>query len=163
MPLDIIIDTREQAPWAWEPNQATTRVHGLAAGDYALSDDCYPLDDKRKTLGVKFAIERKSLDDFIGTISTGWERFGRELERMAQFPAKVMIVEGNFEECCFVTDSGGKERGPMHNHPRITPPFVAKRISELTLRRVSVLFAGDAGLAAGLAWSIFHERAKQCS
>jgi hypothetical protein len=36
-PLRIIIDTREQAPWAWDPSDATTEIRGLAAGDYALA------------------------------------------------------------------------------------------------------------------------------
>jgi len=161
MPLDIIIDTREQAPWAWDPNQAEVRVRGLAAGDYALAQDCYELDDKRAVLGVRFAIERKSLDDLLGTISAGWDRFGRELERMAQFPARVVIVEGTFDACCFTTSEGGL-RGPGHNHPRLSPQFVASRIAELTLAGVSVLFAGDEGLAAGLAYRIFSRRAELC-
>jgi ERCC4-type nuclease len=91
-PLSIVIDTREQAPWGWEPHLATTRVQGLAAGAYALEIDCEQV-KRRETLAVRFAVERKSLDDFLGTISTGWERFQRELDRMELFPARVVIVE----------------------------------------------------------------------
>jgi hypothetical protein len=36
--------------------------------------------------------------------------------------------------------------------------FVARRISELTMMGVSVLFAGDAALASGLAYRIFKRR-----
>lgn len=160
--LDIIIDTREQAPWAWPEHQASVRVHGLSAGDYALAQDCYELDGRRDTYGVRFAIERKSLDDFLCTISTGWERFGRELERMSQFPSRVVIVEGCFDQCCFGAGTNGELMQPQHSHARLLPQFVASRVAELTLMGVSVLFAGDAGLAAGLAYRIFTRRDYLC-
>ena len=80
-PLRIIIDTREQRPWRFPPEAAFVRRGTLSAGDYALEED------------TAFAIERKSLDDFIGTVSTGWERFQRELERMGGYAARCVIVE----------------------------------------------------------------------
>jgi ERCC4-type nuclease len=69
-PLRIVIDTREQTPWSWEPSDAITTVAGLNAGDYALLADTEPVRGKDR-LAVRFAIERKSLEDFLGTISTG--------------------------------------------------------------------------------------------
>ena len=126
------------------------------AGDYALADDCEAVRG-REALAVRFAIERKSLDDFLGTISVGWDRFQRELVRMEAFPARVVIVEGNFAECCFSGDEGCVIP-PPHNHPSLRPAFVARRIAELTMMGVSVLFAGDAQLAAGLAYRVFRRR-----
>lgn len=155
-PLHIIIDSREQAPWAWDPGAATTEIRALAAGDYALASDCEAVKG-RVSLAVRFAIERKSLDDFLGTISAGWDRFGRELVRMEAFPARVVIVESDFARCCF-SGEDGNVTPPPHNHPALTPMFVGRRISELTMMGVSVLFAGDSQLAAGLAYRIFRRR-----
>jgi len=155
-PLRIVIDTREQAPWAWDESQASTRVSALVAGDYALEADCEPQKGK-KSLAVRFAIERKSLDDFLGTIAQGWDRFQRELIRMESFPARVIIVEGDFESVCFKYHDGEVE-APQHNHPRLTPLFIARRVAELTMMNVSVLFAGDASLASCLAYRIFKRR-----
>lgn len=147
MPLNIIIDTREQTPWAFDPAQVDARIGTLQTGDYALEGDgC-------------FGIERKSLDDFLGTISTGWPRFCRELNRMdsAGWVAKVIIVEGDYLSCCFrVID--GEMVSPDHRHFKLTPQFIQKRIAELTMRGVSVLFSYDAELSAGLATAIFRQR-----
>lgn len=160
-PLHIIIDTREQSPWAWDPSDATTEVHALTAGDYALAEDCERVKG-REALAVRFSIERKSLDDFLGTISVGWDRFNRELVRMEAFPARVVIVEGDFSACCFATGAAGECLPPPHNHPALRPAFVARRIAELTMQGVSVLMAGDGQLAAGLAYRIFRRRVETC-
>jgi hypothetical protein len=145
--LRIVIDTREQAPWSFPVEYAETIRGTLPTGDYALAGD------------MGFAVERKSLDDFLGTISTGWERFERELDRMdeAKFPAKVIIVEGNFASCCYQTTLEGIT-SPRHNHPKLTPQFVFMRLAELTFRRVSVLFAGRRDLGAFMAYVLLKER-----
>ena len=101
----------------------------------------------------------KSLEDFLGTISAGWDRFLRELDRMDAFPARVVIVEGSFADCCFSGGEGEQVTPPPHNHPVLQPAFVARRIAELTLMGVSVLLAGDSQLAAGLAYRVFRRRA----
>jgi len=155
-PLRIVIDTREQTPWSWEPSDAVTEIHGLSAGDYALWQDCESVKG-RDSYAVRFAIERKSLDDFLGTISSGWERFQRELERMQTFPARVVIVEGDFESCCF-KELADMVMPPEHNHVMLRPAFVARRVAELTLEGVSVLFCGDSQLAAGMAYRVLRRR-----
>ena len=159
-PLHIVIDSREQAPWSWDPGTATTEIRALAAGDYALHCDCEEVKG-RETLAVRFAIERKSLEDFLGTISTGWDRFQRELVRMESFPVRVIIVEGDFAGTCFSGDAAGTVTPPQHNHPGLRPSFVARQIAILTMQGVSVLFAGNAGLASGLAYRIFRRRVEQ--
>jgi len=159
-PLNITIDEREQRPWGWLPSDAKTRLRSLVAGDYALNIDTWEIPGKRR-LGVRFAIERKSFDDFLGTISSGWDRFIRELARMESFPARVVIVEGDFRQCCFERGEAGLIP-PPHNHPSLRPSFVARRISELALMDVQVLFAGDQFLAAGLALRLFRRRYEQC-
>lgn len=147
--IHIIVDTREQAPWSFEDAYATVTVGTLRTGDYALAGD------------TAFAIERKSLDDFLGTISTGYERFLREIGRMegSGFTAKVVIVEGDFASVCFATATDGELIPPQHRHPMLTPQFVCKRIAELSMLGVAVLFAANASYASALAYAILKERA----
>ena len=146
--MTIIIDTREQRPWSF-PAFVDTEVGTLRTGDYALKGD------------TGFAIERKSKDDFAGTISTGWARFCRELKRMddAGFPAKVIIVEADLFEFCFTT-VGWDVEAPFHEHILLQPQFIMKRIAELTMRGCAVLFCGNADLASNVALKLFIEREK---
>lgn len=145
--MHIVIDTREQSPWAFEP-YIQTSAGTLKTGDYALEGD------------DQFAIERKSLDDFLGTIGSGWPRFCRELNRMEDtaFAAKVIVVEGDYGTCTFNTAPTGDLIPPQHRHWMLSPQFVEMRIAQLTMRGVSVLFARDSQLAAGLATAIFKQR-----
>lgn len=145
--MNIIIDSREQTPWAFPIELANAQRGTLQQGDYALEGDS------------AFAIERKSLSDFLGTISTGWERFKRELRRMdnAGFPAKIIIVEGDIQSLFFQADG----TPPQHDHPRLTPQFIAKRLSQLLYDfRAAVLFAANPPIAAALAIAIFSRRQK---
>lgn len=159
--LHLVIDTREQTPWAF-PAHIQTSIHGLNAGDYALYDDLIFVDG-RETAQASFAIERKSAGDFAGTISSGWPRFCRELKRMdeAGFPAKIIIVESDLEEFCFRNDRNGEIIPPDHEHYRISPQFLMKRLAQLFLKNSTVLFAGNADLAAAIALRIFIERKEQ--
>ncbi len=151
--IPIVIDNREQAPWHFPESVASVRWGTLSAGDYAIDGD------------IHFAIERKSLNDFLGTVSTGWDRFQRELMRMqeAQFPARVVIVEGDMQACVFTEGTDGDVRGPSHNHPRLTPAFILSRVSDLTLMGVCVIFAHDPIIASAMAVSIFRHRQRQLS
>ena len=149
--LRIVIDTREQTPWAFDVSAVDPEIGTLRTGDYALVGDS------------QFGVERKSLDDFLGTISTGWERFGRELDRMeaARWVTRSIIVEGDYGSCFFASMPNGELVGPQHRHFRLTPQFVEKRVAELTMRGVSVLFATNPFIAASLAVALFRIRQKQ--
>lgn len=148
IPIGVVIDTREKRPWSFPEHLVTSRIGTLKTGDYALEDD------------DSFAIERKSLDDFLQTVSSGWERFLREIGRMEgqNFKAKIVIVEGDYESFCFKSSSFNEIEPPAHNHPRLSPQFVNKRMAELTMMNVSVIFAGCPEYAASLAYSILQER-----
>ena len=144
--LQIVIDTREQTPWHFPAWIADTNIGTLQTGDYALKGD------------MSFAIERKSMNDFVGTISSGWERFRREISRMEAWCARVVIVEGNFSEAVFSSLPDGSMLNPCHDHNLVSPQFIMKRIACLTMMNVSVLFAGSPDAACALAVSIFRER-----
>lgn len=135
--LHIVIDTREQRPWSFG-DLATVSRGTLSAGDYAVEGD------------HGFAIERKSLDDFASTVTSGWPRFRRELARMdeCQFPARVVIVEADWMDVM----------RHEYNQPLITPAVILRRVAELTMDGVAVLFCGNSTAAAGLCWRVLLER-----
>ena len=139
--LQIIIDTREQQPWSFPEDQVVVFRKGLKTADYALVGD------------DEFAIERKSIDDFVGTVSSGWDRFKRELDRMseANFPVKVVIIEGDFADII----------NHRYNHSRVMPKFVMKRISELIMMKVTVMFASNALMATGMCYTVLRQRQRE--
>ena len=155
-PLRIVIDSREQAPLAWDPSDATTEIRGLSAGDYALDFDCEEVKG-RESLAVRFAIERKSADDMAGTLGSGWERFLREMERMETFCARIIVVESDYESFCF-RGGAGAIVPPDHNHHMMTPSFITRRLSQLFFMNIGVWFAGNSQLSARVVLHLFRER-----
>jgi DNA excision repair protein ERCC-4 len=90
--LTFLIDSREQLPFRFGPPRrkdfasAITRTITLREGDYAVAiDDGEPL---------SIRLERKSLSDLFGVIGYGRERFERELERLAQYQYRAIVIEG---------------------------------------------------------------------
>ena len=82
----IYIDTREQNPL--EIEDYPTEIKGLKYGDYALSN-------KDKTCNCY--IERKSIQDLVGTLSGGYERFCDEIERAETEGANlIVLVESDY-------------------------------------------------------------------
>ncbi|MDC0679694.1 ERCC4 domain-containing protein [Sorangium atrum] len=77
----IIVDTREQRPWTFGG-----RLHmehaALPAGDYSLAG-----------FETSVAIERKSLDDLVQSVTWERERFLRECERLRAYELKTILVE----------------------------------------------------------------------
>ncbi len=85
-----IVDTREQLPLdlRWRDGQFLMTKRGtLKTADYSIEG----LEDK-------IAIERKSLQDLIGCIGKGRERFERCLDRMRTFPVRCVVVEGTWTQ-----------------------------------------------------------------
>ena len=65
----IIVDTREQEPL--EFRRLPSRVGTLTQGDYSVAG-----------LESDVAIERKSIPDLVGSLTSGRERFMREIDRL---------------------------------------------------------------------------------
>jgi DNA excision repair protein ERCC-4 len=82
-PATIIIDTREQEPYSFDPRLAATVRRALPAGDYSVAG-----------LEQRVAVERKSLDDFVSTVIHARRRFREELRRLAEYRAACVVVEG---------------------------------------------------------------------
>jgi ERCC4-type nuclease len=135
--MKIIIDTREQCPWHFGDLAEVSRGT-LPTGDYALAGD------------TGFAIERKSLPDYVQTITSNWQRFRRELDRMKRFPVRVVIVEGEWMDILT-----GKYPG------NVPPPAIIARTSEMIMDGVTILFCSNSTAAAGLCWRLLVERKKR--
>ena len=113
--LKIIKDTRESKPLIFDkPNEIAT----LDWGDYALS---------REDLSCKTRIERKSLPDLIGTLSSGYDRFSREIERADKDKGYVVVlVEDSFDH--FLTFN---YLPYISKKIKATPEFISHRMREL--------------------------------
>lgn len=142
--IPVIIDTREQTPWCFDPTQVSASIGTLRTGDYALAGD------------DGFCIERKTLDDFLGTVSSGWGRFVKELERAREkMPLMPIIVEGSLSDCCF---GQTPDVSPNHNHPNLSPGFVMKRVAECAMQGGAVMWCENADYASGVATVMLRER-----
>lgn len=86
-PLSIVVDTREQAPYGFERFPVEIVRAGLPTGDYSLSGQ-----------ESRAAIERKNLDDLIGCLTVGRDRFERELDRARSLACFAVVVEASMED-----------------------------------------------------------------
>jgi ERCC4-type nuclease len=84
-PPTILIDTREQVPFAL--SGYTTRTVTLRTGDYSI--DGYE---------DKVAVERKSKEDAYGCVGTGRKRFTDCLERLAALDRAAIVIERSIED-----------------------------------------------------------------
>lgn len=80
--IKLVIDTREQCPLVFEhlPWERGT----LDTGDYSV-----------KGLENRFSVERKSISDLVGSLTSGRERFERECHRLRGFDFARLLVVGN--------------------------------------------------------------------
>lgn len=80
----LIVDTREQKPYIFKLPMIQK---ALKTGDYSVEgyEDLV-------------AIERKSLDDFIGCVTTSRDRFKRELERGNDLKRFFVVIECNVDD-----------------------------------------------------------------
>lgn len=131
----VIVDTREQLPWKFPGFEY--QVQALKSGDYSLAG-----------YENQVSIERKSLNDFIGTLTKGRERFERELKRLESCRYKCVVVE---------TDLAA-----IFNHEynsAMTPKSVIGLVLRLMMDyNIPVFFASDRNIAAKFAIS-FLKRA----
>ena len=81
-PATIVIDTREQEGYSFDPRQVATVRHALPAGDYSVAG-----------LENTVAVERKSLNDFVSTVIHSRARFREELRKLAGYRAACVVVE----------------------------------------------------------------------
>ena len=99
-PVTVVIDTREQEPYGFNPQLVTQVRRALPAGDYSVAG-----------LEQTIAVERKTLDDFVGTVIRSRGRFYRELRRLASYTRACVVVEADVADVL-----AGRYRGDAHPH-----------------------------------------------
>lgn len=83
----MIVDTREQDPLPFS-KMVTEKIY---VGDYMLNDT--------SRYSATF-LDRKSIGDFLGTLSSGYERFEKEIQKAELLNGYLfVVVEGTIEEC----------------------------------------------------------------
>ncbi len=121
-PVTIVIDSREQEPYSFHSPLVAAVRRALPAGDYSLEG-----------FENEVAVERKSLDDFVGTVVHARSRFQRELQKMASYRAACVVVEGG------VTDVlQQRYRGAAHPNA-----ILGSALSIILDYRIPVFFCGN--------------------
>lgn len=110
--LEIVIDTHERYPWNFNRQQATTVRRALPAGDYGVE-----LDGR-----LAASVERKSLADLVGTLTSGKLRY--LLADLANVPRAAVVVEDRYS-AVFKLD-------------RVRPLVVVEGLAEAQVRFPSV-------------------------
>lgn len=136
--MRIIVDTREQAPFAFGHERYAVEVEAgaLAVGDYSLAG----LEDK-------VAVERKSLPDLVACLGRERERFERELQRAAALDAFMVVVEAPWAEL-----AQGSYRSALNPHA------ACQSVLAFQARyRIPFLFAGSRAAAEYATWGFLRQ------
>lgn len=145
--LTIRIDTREQDPLRFDSEYVRAGAGTVPVFDYALEGD-----------QDNFAVERKSLDDFISsvTLAANWKRELAKIERARAWGKPIVyILEADFRGI-------GEYDYSRHHSGAITPQFVYRRIAELVFEHGAVVwFAGGRREAAYSVCLILKRRLEQ--
>lgn len=83
----IVVDTREQEPYQFNPARVAVVRRALPAGDYSVEG-----------METVVAVERKTVEDLVKTVIRERDRFVRELDRLALYQASCVVVEGNLSD-----------------------------------------------------------------
>ena len=120
-PMTIIVDTREQAPYPFTESGYSIVREALPEGDYGV-------------LGLPYvAVERKSLNDLIGSLTFGRERFFRELARLRSYRVCAIVVEASLSDIL------------QHHYESAAAPasIVGSLLAIVADMRIPVLLCGD--------------------
>ena len=125
-PVAVIIDTRENEPYSFDPRLVAAERRALPAGDYSV-----------RGLETSVAVERKSLDDFVSTVVHARQRFQAELCKLRGYSAACVVVEASLADIVH-------QRYRSRAHPSAV---LGSALSILLDYRVPVIFCGDRQLA----------------
>ena len=137
--MRIIIDTREQAPFAFQHEKYAGTViesGSLDTGDYSLAG-----------LTDHVAVERKSLPDLVACLGRERERFERELQRAAALDAFAVVIEAPWSDL-----AAGNFRSQLNPHSacQSVAAFMARH-------RIPFMFAGSRAGAEYVCWSFLRQ------
>jgi hypothetical protein len=110
-PARIVIDTREKTPLKFDKSIKVIRL-AMSYGDYSLSAKS------------SVVVERKSQNDLFGTLSVGYDRFCREMERAREDNGYlVVVVEATYNSLAYPVFSKWR-RGP-------NPEYIFHKMREI--------------------------------
>ena len=135
--MKIVVDTREQDPLEFIGESVPGT---LSTGDYSL-------------LGLEdhISIERKSLSDLLGSMTSGRDRFERELQRGKAYDYFAVVIESNFE-----TLASGTYRSKMN------PTSAVASILAFSVRyNVPIFFCGDKSHTATIVEGLLRQYRRQ--
>ncbi len=133
----ITIDTREQQPYEF---QTESERAALPTGDYSLRGG--------ENL---IAIERKTVDDLIGCLTVGRNRFEKELHRGRALEYFAIVIETSFSDF-----AGGVYRSNMN------PKAAVQSLLTFSVRyKVPVFFAGNRDSGAIITESLLQKFARE--
>lgn len=123
-PFTVLIDTREQKPFAFRdikgdakdnkrPVIVPTRIATLDTGDYSMAG-----------FESKIRIERKSAADLYGSMGRNHDRFEREIERLNHFEWATVVVESDWRDLTL--------RPPEHS--KLSPKTISRTILAWKIR-----------------------------
>lgn len=136
----VLVDTSEQVPWTFDEQGITTTRTSLETGDYSLPG-----------YETRVAIERKSLDDWVGTVMRERGRFYRELERLRTFEFSCVIIEGSLRQIM-----------SQNYKSRAEPKSVLGFIAEISVaQRVPVYLGGSRAEAQLLAGAFLRQASEK--
>ena len=133
----IIIDSREQTPLQF--TNLPTVVSTLPTGDYSV-------------LGLEndFTVERKTIVDLIRSLTTGRERFMRELQRLLAYPFRRLLIIGSEEEI----------RQGDWKYSKANPKSILHSLHAIEARGIPITYAQNPTTAASLIerWAFWRSR-----
>ena len=94
-PIAIDIDSRERYPFRFPGKDVSAQRSALPAGDYGVRFDG----------AVVAVVERKSLEDLVGSLADGKLAF--QLQKLAEQPVAAIAVEGRYSNLLKVERSRG--------------------------------------------------------
>jgi ERCC4-type nuclease len=128
----LVIDSREQHPYAFDPSV----VRALPAGDYSVAG----FEDR-------IAVERKSKADAYRSLGYGRTRFKREIEKLAGYDYAAIVVESSLPD--------------FRNPPpfsRVSPQAALCSLLGWSVRfRLPVFFCGDRDHALATTWHLLSK------
>jgi ERCC4-type nuclease len=110
--LTIVVDSRERYPYKFAGRPVATERQALTCGDYAVRRD-------ERTIA---AVERKSLEDFAGSLVDG--SLGYQLAELASLERAAVVVEERY--------------GALLNVERVQPGWLLELTARLQVRYPSV-------------------------
>lgn len=137
----VVVDTREQQPYSFDPAHVTCVRRALPAGDYSLEG-----------YEASVAVERKSLEDFVASAIAARTRFARELRALGEYDLGCVVVEASLEDVLARRYRSGA-------HPSAV---FGATLSMIIDHGVPVFFCGDRQLACRFVEGLlrrYHQKA----